>query len=172
VPAYLDLSADLREQARRLPPLLANVIHWIWSDAVSKFAKRDREPPKPQPPRAGLRYDERDPDEPAGPPGSAGGDRHGVGPAMGGLSVGGLGGSNSGDGATNADEADRASGSGVNDNVGKEQSKPPFSGRSGGAVGGTPAEKRAKGGHTGGGIAPGTAERDSTIGGNPDRPTD
>jgi hypothetical protein len=139
---------------------------------MSKFADRDRETPKPRPPRAGLRYDERDPDEPAGPTGSAGGDRHGAGQAMGGLSVGGLGGSNYGEGTTNADEADKAFGSGIQDNVGKESDGPPFAGPSGGAVGGSPAEKRAKGGHTRRGIAPGMAERESTIGGNPDRATD
>jgi hypothetical protein len=138
---------------------------------MSKFADRDRQAPKPQPRRAGLKYDERDPDEPGGPTGSAGGDRHGVGQAMGGLSVGGLGGSNEGDGAANADEADEAFGSGLQDNVGKEENSPPFAGPSGGAVGGSPAEKRAKGRHVRRGIAPGAAERDSTIGGNPGRPT-
>jgi hypothetical protein len=139
---------------------------------MSKFADRDRETPKPKPPRAGLRYDERDPDEPNRATGSAGGDRHGVGPAMGGLSVGGLGGSNAGDGTSNADEADEAFGSGLQDNVGKETDPPPFAGPIGGAVGGSPAEKRARGGHMKSGIAPGTSHRDSTIGGNPDRPTE
>jgi hypothetical protein len=50
---------------------------------------------------------------------------------------------------------------------------PPYSGPSGGAVGGTPAEDRAVGGHTGRGIAPGGVHRgDSTVGADPDRPTE
>ncbi len=46
---------------------------------------------------------------------------------------------------------------------------PPYSGRSGGAVGGTPAERRAAGGHTRHGIAPedGEPHVDSTIGRKP-----
>ncbi len=50
-----------------------------------------------------------------------------------------------------------------------EQEGPPYAGRSGGAVGGTPAEGRAKGGETGGGIAPqwGKRDVDSTIGEEP-----
>jgi hypothetical protein len=45
------------------------------------------------------------------------------------------------------------------------ESGPPFSGRSGGAVGGTPAEGRAAGGHEGDGISSSGSQRgDSTIG--------
>ena len=136
---------------------------------MAKFADRDRENPKPGPRRAGLRYDERDPDEPPREPGSA---QNMAGQAAGGLSVGGLAGSNYGDGAPNADEASDAFGVGLGDNVGKEEDGPPFAGRSGGAVGGTPADKRVTGGKAGRGIAPGMAERDSTIGGMPDKATD
>jgi hypothetical protein len=47
---------------------------------------------------------------------------------------------------------------------------PPYSGISGGAVGGTPAEGRSKGGRTRHGIAsPGAHRGDSTIGADPDR---
>jgi hypothetical protein len=95
-----------------------------------------------------------------------------AGTPLGGTSVGGLAGSNYGEGTTNADEASDAFGVGIGDNVGKEEDGPPFAGRSGGAVGGTPADKRVTGGKTGRGIAPGMAERDSTIGGTPDKATD
>lgn len=46
---------------------------------------------------------------------------------------------------------------------------PPYAGHSGGAVGGTPAERRSRGGKVKGGIAPssGTRNVDSTIGHNP-----
>jgi hypothetical protein len=45
---------------------------------------------------------------------------------------------------------------------------PPYAGRSGGAVGGSPAEGRSTGGRTGRGIAPGGVHRgDSTIGTDP-----
>ena len=52
-----------------------------------------------------------------------------------------------------------------------EQDGPPYAGHAGGAVGGTPAEGRASGGETGGGIAPqqGTRNVDSTIGEKPTR---
>ncbi len=48
-----------------------------------------------------------------------------------------------------------------------------YGGASGGAVGGTPAGKRVRGGHHGGGIRPGTTRHtDSTIGSDPTAPTD
>lgn len=51
--------------------------------------------------------------------------------------------------------------------------RPPYGGASGGAVGGTPAQKRATGGRTGRGIDPGGSHRgDSTIGGSPDEPSE
>jgi len=58
------------------------------------------------------------------------------------------------------------------DDLGEEEEDlaggPPYSGISGGAVGGTPAGMRASGGRTHGGIAPGGAHRgDSTIGQDP-----
>jgi len=50
---------------------------------------------------------------------------------------------------------------------------PPYSGISGGAVGGSPAEVRARGGRTGHGISPENVHRgDSTIGTDPDSGTD
>ena len=55
------------------------------------------------------------------------------------------------------------------DDFADEQDGPPYAGLSGGAVGGTPAEGRAVGGETHGGLAPqqGTRNIDSTIGARP-----
>jgi RNA polymerase-binding transcription factor DksA len=72
------------------------------------------------------------------------GDVHAVGTAGGGTAVGGLAGSNEGDGDPIVSEADEAMGSGqfdVDDDRADDHT--PLSGRSGGAVGGTPARKRS-----------------------------
>jgi len=67
-----------------------------------------------------------------------------------------------------ADEPGTVENEGANDG-----DNPPYSGISGGAVGGTPAQKRSKGGRTHRGIAPGSNHRgDSTVGSDPDEPTD
>jgi len=51
-----------------------------------------------------------------------------------------------------------------------DEEGPPYAGPSGGAVGGAPAERRATGGRTGRGIAPGRGKRpDTTIGSDPTR---
>jgi hypothetical protein len=55
---------------------------------------------------------------------------------------------------------------------GPAEQMPGYGGPSGGAVGGTPAEGRSKGGRTGGGLRPGTSRPDSTVGADPDEPTD
>jgi hypothetical protein len=92
--------------------------------------------------RAGLRPDERDPDEPA-ESGDIGG-VHAVGTPGGGLASGGLAGTNSGDGAPQNADLDEAMGSGIFDNSGdRVEDDEPQSGRAGGAVGGTPAGKRS-----------------------------
>jgi len=123
--------------------------------------------------RAGLREDERDPDETPGPPGSATGGIHAAGTPSGGLAAGGLAGTNAGDGSIDdqEDEIEDALGSSLTDTTGEEEEgDPPYAGPSGGAVGGTPAEKRARGGHQRHGISPGGAHRgDSTVGGSPDK---
>jgi hypothetical protein len=50
-----------------------------------------------------------------------------------------------------------------------EEEGPPYAGHSGGAVGGTPAQRRSSGGRIGHGIKPGGVHRgDSTIGTDPD----
>lgn len=75
----------------------------------------------------------------------ADGDRHAAGTAGGGTAVGGLAGSNEGDGEPIIVDLDNATGSG---NFDVEDDRPddhtPLSGFTGGAVGGTPARKRAK----------------------------
>ena len=119
--------------------------------------------------RAGLRPDERDPDDDRGEPGSAGGGTNMAGTPGGGLAAGGLGGTNAGGGAPDDNDLDDAMGAGIYDENGDtEDGGPPYAGPSGGAVGGTPAQKRVKGGHLNRGIAPGgDIGDDPTIGRKP-----
>jgi RNA polymerase-binding transcription factor DksA len=73
-------------------------------------------------------------------------DAHAAGEPGGGAAIGGLAGSNSGDGEPEVSDLQDAAGSGnfdVDDARDEAQSEAPRSGRSGGAVGGTPARKRA-----------------------------
>jgi RNA polymerase-binding transcription factor DksA len=73
-------------------------------------------------------------------------DEHAVGEPGGGAALGGLAGSNTGDGSPELADLQDAAGSGefdVEDARDSEQHQAPRSGRSGGAVGGTPARKRA-----------------------------
>lgn len=115
------------------------------------------------------RPDERAPNEPPGPPGSGAGDSHAVGAIGGGSAVGGLAGTNVGDGSPENADIDAAAGSG-NFDVDVDAEDDAYGGFTGGAVGGTPAGKRARGGRTGGGIAPGGIHRgDTTVGGNPEQ---
>jgi len=74
-------------------------------------------------------------------------DIHAAGTPGGGTASGGLAGSNTGDGDPDDVDLEDALGSGVLDTTEEDQEGPPYAGPSGGAVGGTPAEKRAKGGH-------------------------
>jgi hypothetical protein len=121
------------------------------------------------PRRAGLRTDERDPDDPRrGPPGSATGGIHAVGEAGGGLAAGGLAGTNAPDGEPDFDALENATGSGIHDRLPEDENEP-LAGPSGGAVGGTPAGKRAEGGRTGRGISGHETGADGTIGIDPSR---
>jgi hypothetical protein len=94
-------------------------------------------------------------------PGSPPGDRHAAGDAGGGTEIGGLAGSNIGDGEPFEDERP------WEEEYGPENG--PYAGHSGGAVGGTPAQGRAEGGNISGGVSPGSGEThgDSTIGAEP-----
>ncbi len=70
---------------------------------------------------------------------------HAAGTAGGGTAVGGLAGGNQGNGAPIVAEVDEATANGTFDvEDDRLDDRTPLSGRSGGAVGGTPARKRAK----------------------------
>ena len=98
---------------------------------------------KVPPRRAGLRADELLPGQ--SNEGDDVGGIHAVGTPGGGSALGGLGGTNVGDGSADDVELDDMMGSGVHDDDEDEQSREePQSGRSGGAVGGTPAGKRSR----------------------------
>lgn len=119
------------------------------------------------------RPDERPPNDAPLPPGSGAGDPHAAGATGGGSAVGGLAGTNTGDGSPENAHIDAAAGSGDFDRRIEEQDPEFYSGPSGGAVGGTPAGKRARGGRVGTGIAPGGVHRgDTTVGGEPDKTGD
>jgi hypothetical protein len=115
--------------------------------AKTHFSGEDRHPPKPGQRRAGLRPDERDPDEPPAAPGSATGGVHAAGMASGGMAGGGLAGANTADGSIEEPGLEDSLGSAISDDDGDTEGGPPYAGPAGGAVGGSPAEKRAKGGH-------------------------
>src|SRR3954451_21083988 len=74
------------------------------------------------------------------------GDIYAAGTPGGGTAAGGLAGTNVGDGDPDNDNLEDALGHGEKDTAGEELDAPPYSGHAGGAVGGTPAGKRAKGG--------------------------
>lgn len=98
------------------------------------------------------------------------GDIHAVGTPGGGTASGGLAGTNIGSGDPDNADLEEAMGSGRDDD-GLPREEAPYAGPSGGAVGGTPAQKRVSGGRQGGGIAPGGVHRgDSTIGSDPNPP--
>ncbi len=85
-------------------------------------------------------------------------DIHAAGTAGGGTAEGGLAGTNLGNGDPDNADLEDAMGSGTHDVTiaGEDDDAIPYAGRSGGAVGGTPAGKRAAGGRkTRGGIVPG-----------------
>jgi len=157
-----------------------------------KEKKRPSEPVPPGATRAAL--DRLKPPRPGAPqggepsggdPGSGAGERHAAGTPGGGTEVGGLGGSTVGEGAPENADLDAALGSATSDSDLEEgtanqvldtdtgqirEADAPYAGSAGGAVGGTPAGKRSRGGRTHRGIAPGGSHRgDSTLGSPPDK---
>lgn len=94
------------------------------------------------------RDDEVPPDE-RGAAGSGAGDRHAAGAPMGGSAVGGLEGTNVGDGSPENANIDAAQGSDEFERRLDSDQEAAYAGKSGGAVGGTPANKRATGGRSG-----------------------
>ncbi len=141
--------------------------------ANTRKQSKDRpETPKgPVPPGATRKAFERE-NCGGGPPGSPLGDRHAAGTPAGGTEIGGLGGTNIGEGSPDDVDLERPMGTGVadadEDDI--EEQGPPYAGPSGGAVGGTPAERRSCGGNIHRGLASeGSHRGDSTIGGDPER---
>jgi hypothetical protein len=141
-------------------------------DEVLPDFDRDDDPTRR---RAGLRPDERDPEEPSGDGASAGAsDRHMQGAPAGGRAGGGLAGTNSGDGSTDDVDIESGHAVGMDDDSGDREfsDDQPAAGISGGAVGGTPANKRAEPSTRGRGIHPASGHRGGdggTIGSPPDR---
>ena len=93
-------------------------------------------------------------------------DIHAVGTAGGGTAIGGLGGTNIGEGDPDEGDLEEAMGSGDFDQALDQDHKDTssYSGPTGGAVGGALADRRATGGKTGGGIAPQPDPGDSPVG--------
>ncbi len=136
-------------------------------------AKDSAHPPansEPVPPGATQKASDRT-SRPGGPPPSPLGDPHAAGTAGGGTEVGGLGGTNVDEGSPRNADLEEALGTGTQPEAEDQDDR--YGGQSGGAVGGTPAGKRSSGGRTHGGLRPGGVHRgDSTIGSDPNRPTD
>jgi len=97
-------------------------------------------------------------------------DVHAVGTAGGGTAVGGLAGTNIGEGEPDNANLEEAMGSGNYDQEidANDEDTDTYSGPSGGAVGGTPAQKRAVGGTMDHGIAPRTGPGGSSADSGPD----
>lgn len=133
--------------------------------AGARSSKKEAKRPEPPPPgatRAASDHDLR----PGETPDRAPMDPDAAGSPGGGTEVGGLGGTNIGDGAPENADLEEALGTDLHPD--DEQGQPPYSGHAGGAVGGTPAEGRASGGHMNHGLDPGGTHRgDTTIGAKP-----
>jgi hypothetical protein len=104
---------------------------------------------------------------PGGPRATGFDDPHAAGTPAGGTEVGGLGGSNQGDGSPHEEELETAAATGTHPPE-AEEGGPPYGGPAGGAVGGTPAQERSSGGRTGRGLRPGgDPAGDRTVGTDP-----
>ncbi|HJZ93329.1 MAG TPA: TraR/DksA C4-type zinc finger protein [Gemmataceae bacterium] len=125
------------------------------ADVAPNPGAEDREPSPERPPVVRRRPDD-DEEHP---------DIHAVGAPGGGSAVGGLAGTNIGIGAAYEADLEEAMAGGVFDEAIEDDEEPEaYGGPSGGAVGGTPANKRATGGKTGKGIAPQPDPGDSPTG--------
>jgi hypothetical protein len=132
----------------------------------SNQRRKDREKTNPIPPGATKAASDHDL-RPGEPPDRTPSGEEAVGTPGGGTEVGGLAGTNTGDGDPVLSNLDRAMGSDARGED-SEDGGPPYAGPAGGAVGGTPADLRASGGHQRHGIVPGgTTPADRTIGANP-----
>jgi len=136
--------------------------------ARKRNTDRPETPTGPVPPGATRKAFERE-ENGGRTPGSPLGDRHAAGTPGGGTEVGGLGGTNIGEGEPENADLEEAMATGLVEEDIEEQG-PPYSGISGGAVGGTPAEGRSSGGNVHGGYDPqGVHRGDSTVGCEPER---
>jgi hypothetical protein len=128
--------------------------------------RKDKEKTDPLPPgatKAATDHDLR----PGEPPDRTPSGEAAVGTPGGGTEAGGLAGTNIDDGDPELANIDRAMGSDARGED-SEEGGPPYAGISGGAVGGTPAQGRASGGHQRHGVRPGgTPPADRTIGEKP-----
>lgn len=128
--------------------------------------RKDKEKTEPIPPGATKAASDHDlrPGEPADrtPAGE-----ETVGTPGGGTEVGGLAGTNIDDGDPVNANLEKAMGSDARGEDSEDEG-PPYAGHAGGAVGGSPAQRRSTGGHRHVGIRPGgTTHGDSTIGHDP-----
>jgi hypothetical protein len=128
--------------------------------------RTDTEKTNPVPPGATKRASDHDL-RPGEPPDRTPSGEEAVGTPGGGTEVGGLAGTNIDDGDPELTNLDRAMGSDARGED-SEEGGPPYAGHSGGAVGGSPAQGRATGGHHRHGIRPGgKPPADRTIGEKP-----
>src|SRR5262249_15416632 len=134
--------------------------------------KRDRAPGAPKDrPREITLTDLADEEEVL--PGRGRRDTHAAGTPGGGSAVGGLAGTTVGHGDPDNADLEDAMGAGIHDTAeaaaDEDELLSDLGGAAGGAVGGTPAGRRATGGNIHKGLAPGGSQRgDSTIGASPD----
>ncbi|HTU90929.1 MAG TPA: hypothetical protein VMF69_12700 [Gemmataceae bacterium] len=128
--------------------------------------QKDTEKTNPVPPGATKAASDHDL-RPGEPPDRTPSGEEAVGTPGGGTEVGGLAGTNIDDGDPVLTNLDRAMGSDARGED-SEEGEPPYAGPSGGSVGGTPAQRRASGGHQRHGFSPGGAPHgDSTVGRDP-----
>jgi hypothetical protein len=128
--------------------------------------RRNADKTNPVPPGATKAASDHDL-RPGEPPDRTPAGEEAVGTPGGGTEVGGLAGTNIADGDPVLTNLDRAMGSNARGED-SEEGGPPYAGTSGGAVGGTPAQVRASGGHQRHGIRPGgKPSADRTIGEKP-----
>lgn len=128
--------------------------------------RKDKEKTNPVPPGATKAASDHDL-RPGEPPDRTPSGEEAVGTPGGGTEVGGLAGTNLGDGDPVLTNLDRAMGSDARGED-SEENDPAYAGPTGGSVGGTPAQGRASGGHQRHGVSPGGVPHgDSTIGHDP-----
>jgi hypothetical protein len=140
---------------------------------MAKRKKASPPPRKDEPIPPGATKEASDRQLPTNTPSDVG-DRHAAGTPAGGTAIGGLAGTNVGHGDPDDVDLERAFGNSGGDEDDSEEPDLGYGGPSGGAVGGTPAGKRSRGGQTHHGFSPGGGSHrgDSTIGADPDAKTE